>query len=130
MSGIWSAFPQLQQLRLTNLAPYAVANTAWAGLSRLTCLTSLVLSFRPVSSGMPLMMSSGCEGVRQPISGNGGGTPLLRLEQLPPRLLELQLTHTCVFVPAMGSVKLRCVVERAPAPQHGSLHPKASAAEP
>jgi len=100
LSGMFSFWPQLQQLQLSGLPSTAVLGTSWDGLSSLTSLTSL-----QVQLTLPQVPASPGTG------GNDDATPVystlleeaavqLRLQSLPKQLRELQLTNVMVVVPA------------------------------
>jgi len=103
-TGLASAWPHLQQLKLSGLPAYAVGRTTWEGLSQLTALTALALQFTPMSSTFDTVCMT-CSGLKQPVRSPGGGLPVVRLEHLPPTLQELQLTSCYLGVPASGSWK-------------------------
>ena len=103
-SALASAWPHLQQLRLSGLSFYAVAHTSWEGLSTLTALTSLALQFVPGT--LPIFpVGEGCVGLKQPVRSVGGGLPVVRLEHLPASTQQLQLMNCYVGVPASGCIR-------------------------
>lgn len=106
----WSylLLPVLQALKLSGLSPYAVGRTSWEALCTLTALTSLALQFTP-STTTQHILTLGHPGVRH-VPGEacaepgrlGEVLPVLRLEQLPASVQELQLANCYVGVPATG----------------------------
>jgi hypothetical protein len=95
VSGLLKAWPELQSLQLSQLTPASVSDTCW-DFKHLTSLTSLCLQFAPSADAVAAVAASG--GQASPTFLESV-TVSLKLQQMPKRLQQMQLTGCTLQVP-------------------------------